>query len=387
MPKRKNFRRIFVFPLIVALALTGAWLYTNSRLPEECFVTEGREPNLETLCPTTLTQIGNGARYDVRVNLCGVIPVKTVSVTVLGTEKVIPGGQIFGVKYYSDGLVVINSDEGSPATKAGICVGDIITGVDGAKISQNEELAAVVAESGGKELTLTYTRNGKEMTAKVRPERKDGEYKLGLWLRDSTAGLGTMTFYNPKNGTFGALGHSISDADTARLLPLLKGVIVPAAVTGIVRGGAGNPGQLSGTFLDSATIGDVFKNCDCGIFGTFCGGSEYKSEAVPICLSEDVKTGKATIRCTVDSGGVREYEIEIMKINRDGKQKTKNMLIKVTDEELLAKTGGIVQGMSGSPIIQDGKLVGAVTHVLVSDPKQGYAVFIENMLTECEPAA
>ena len=296
------------------------------------------------------------------------------------------GRTFFGVKFYCDGLIVINIDDGSPAAKSGICVGDIITKVDGSKISQNEELAALVASCGGKELTLTYTHDGKECKASVRPTLRDGEYKLGLWVRDSAAGLGTMTFYNPSNGTFGALGHSISDADTARLLPLRKGTIVPAAITGIVKGNTGSPGQLSGTFLDSSVLGNVFKNCDCGIFGTVDSAKNYDAEPVEIGLSGDVKTGKATIRCTLDSTGVKEYDIEILKINRDENQRTKNMLIKVTDAELLEKTGGIVQGMSGSPIIQNGKLIGAVTHVLVSDPKQGYAVFIENMLAECEPA-
>ena len=236
-------------------------------------------------------------------------------------------------------------------------------------------------------MSLSFTRDGEDRTVTVTPTRKDGEYKLGLWVRDSTAGIGTITFYDPTDRTFGALGHSISDADTNRVLPLRKGSIIPAAITGIVKGSAGSPGQLSGTFLDSATIGDVFKNCDCGIFGTFSGRDAFAAEPIEIGLSGDVKTGKATIRCTVDSEGVKEYEIEIVKISRDEKQKTKNMLIKVTDPELIAKTGGIVQGMSGSPIIQDGKLIGAVTHVLVSDSKQGYAVFIENMLAECDRAA
>lgn len=380
-------RRIFLLPLVIAIVVTCAWIYTDAQVPKNCYVTAGKEPDIETLCPTTLTRIGEGQRYDIKVNLCGVIPVKTVSVTVLGTEKVIPGGQVFGVKFYCDGLIVINIDNGSPAAKSGICVGDIITKVNGSKISQNEKLAAIVSSGSGKELTLTYTHDGKECKASVRPKLQDGEYKLGLWVRDSAAGLGTMTFYNPSNGTFGALGHSISDADTARILPLRKGIIIPAAITGIVKGNTGSPGQLSGTFLDSSVLGNVLKNCDCGIFGTVDSAKNYDAEPVEIGLSGDVKTGKATILCTLDSTGVQEYDIEIVKINRDENQKTKNMLIKVTDAELLEKTGGIVQGMSGSPIIQNGKLIGAVTHVLVSDPKQGYAVFIENMLAECEPAA
>ena len=144
---------------MIAMVVTCAWIYTDAQVPENCYVTEGKEPNIETLCPTTLTRIGEGQRYDIKVNLCGVIPVKTVSVTVLGTEKVIPGGQVFGVKFYCDGLIVINIDDGSPAAKSGICVGDIITKVDGSKISQNEELAALVASCGGKELTLTYTHD------------------------------------------------------------------------------------------------------------------------------------------------------------------------------------------------------------------------------------
>ena len=387
MPKTGKLRRILLFPLLIAIAVTCAWVYTDAQVPQNCYVTQGREPDIQTLCPTTLTKEGEGERYGVRVDLCGLIPVKTVSVTVLESEKVIPGGQIFGVKYYCDGLIVINSDENSPASAAGIKAGDIITHVGENKVAQIDELALLVSQSGGKALTLSFTRDGEDRTVTVTPTRKDGEYKLGLWVRDSTAGIGTITFYDPTDRTFGALGHSISDADTNRVLPLRKGSIVPAAITGIVKGSAGSPGQLSGTFLDSATIGDVFKICDCGIFGTFSGRDAFAAEPIEIGLSGDVKTGKATIRCTVDSEGVKEYEIEIVKISRDEKQKTKNMLIKVTDPELIAKTGGIVQGMSGSPIIQDGKLIGAVTHVLVSDSKQGYAVFIENMLAECDRAA
>lgn len=353
MPKSKKLKRIFLIPLAIAVAAVCAWLYTDAQIPRDCYVTQGQEPDIETLCPTTLTRLGEGSRYSVRVDLCGVIPVKTVNVTVLDAEKVIPGGQIFGVKYSCDGLIVTGADENSPAAKAGILAGDIITGVNGTKISQNAELAAAVAKSGGRELMLTCSRGDEEIKIAVRPEAKNGEYRLGLRVRDSVAGIGTMTFYDPRNGTFGALGHSVSDADTSRILPLKKGTVVPAAITGIVKGGAGSPGQISGTFLDAETIGDVFKNCDCGIFGTFNGGSGYYSEPMEIGLSGEVRTGKAFIRCTVDSGGVGEYEIEIVKINRDGGRKTKNMLIKVTDAELLAKTGGIVQGMSGSPVIQN----------------------------------
>lgn len=305
-------------------------------------------------------------------------------------NELIPGGESFGVKFYTEGSVVVGTeevqtDEGlkNPAADAGIQIGDIIFSANGTPVENNEKLSEIVSSSGGKSMEIKLKRNGEELTVTVHPaaEQQTKEYRLGLWIRDSSAGVGTVTFYNPSRKTFGALGHGICDADTGQLLPLRYADVFYAEIFGITKGQQGTPGELKGMFLDDKPLGRLFANTEEGIFGNTAENGSVSGKTLTIATRDEIREGPATILCTLDDSGVKEYNIEIIKINRNNERTTKNLLIKVTDPALMEKTGGIVQGMSGSPILQNGKLAGAVTHVLVNDPTKGYGIFIENMLT------
>ncbi len=299
-------------------------------------------------------------------------------------DTLIPGGMAFGVRFYAKGAIVIGIADvetaggvRSPARDAGLQTGDIITQAGGAEIKDAEELLRIVKGCGGQKLRLCYLRDGAEHTADVMPvrDRTAGEYRLGVWVRDSTAGIGTITFINAKTGRFGGLGHGITDSATGQLMPFLKGTVSDVRVTGVRKGKKNLPGELKGEF-GTAEIGLLESNTEGGVFGTF--RTLPSSLADPIPLGE-IKAGKATVRSSVD-GSVRDYEIEIEELYVDS-GRTKNFLIHVTDPALLSLTGGIVQGMSGSPILQDGKLVGAVTHVLLDDSTRGFGIRIRNMLS------
>ncbi len=329
---------------------------------------------------------------DIKATL-GYIPLKKLTLNQLKNTEVIVGGVPFGVKLYTDGLLVVGfseintgSGEASPAKKAGIKSRDIIKSVNGKTVTTIDEFTATVEASGGAEIEITYCRKHKEYSVKVKPElaEQDGKYKLGMWLKDSTSGIGTVTFAIAESGEFAGLGHGICDSDTGELMPLGNGIVTDVAISGIVKGKIGTPGELKGYFT-TAEVGKLICNTNCGVVGKYAKAGHILSKCkdkMKIGLRSDVKDGKATVRCTLDDDGVKEYEIAISAINTDGTD-NKNFMITVTDPELLEKTGGIVQGMSGSPIIQNGKLVGAVTHVLINDPTRGYGIFIENMLAAC----
>jgi stage IV sporulation protein B len=322
-------------------------------------------------------------------NLFGIIPIKRVQINVFPQTSLIPGGMPFGVKFFTDGVIVvgvsdIETDKGSvnPAKNAGIKTSDIITAINGVAITSVAEAANIIESSKGANLTLSVVRDGRNLELRLRPAYSvtEGKYKSGIWLRDSTAGIGTVTFIIPSNYAFGGLGHGICDVDTGNLMPLKKGTIVNASIESAVKGKADFPGELKGKFKEN--MGTLLANTHSGIFGIFSNMpvSPENAPAMPVGLRSDIKEGPAVIYSTVDERGSREFEIEILKIYRNSSD-TKNFLIKITDPELLEITGGIVQGMSGSPIIQDGKIVGAVTHVLVSDPTRGYGIFMENMFS------
>ncbi len=331
--------------------------------------------------------VSSGTTADADAVLLGVIPLKTVSVSVFDNVSLCPGGMPFGVKLSTDGVLVVGVGEvkcgdqnKNPCHEAGIRQGDIIMAVNGKQITDGENFRETVASCGGKELTLSIERDGKGCEFKVTPvlSSDDNVYKLGLWIKDRAAGIGTVTFYDPQNKTFGGLGHGICDAETGMLLPMRDGSVFGVRIDGVVRGESGEPGELKGYFA-SGKVGALYANTHYGVFGAVTEAPNGVADAIPIGLKSDLKEGKATVRCTVGDKGLEEYEIKIVKIDTDNRS-TKNFVIEVTDPALLEATGGIVQGMSGSPIIQDGKLVGAVTHVLVNDPTRGYGIFIENML-------
>ena len=259
--------------------------------------------------------------------------------------------------------------------------GDLILTANGEKIQSTEHMQSILQENGEDTMVLAVQRNGSHMEVSVTPVRcDDGKCRLGAWIRDSMAGVGTLTFYDPASGTYGALGHGIADVDTARLMPLASGSIMETAIRAVKKGAQGSPGELKGDFALQRDVGTLQANTEGGVFGTVTDASFVElSEALPVAARQEIHTGAATIRATVSGKDTQEYAVEIIRIF-GGEQPTRNLLLRVTDEQLLSTTGGIVQGMSGSPIIQDGKLVGAVTHVLVNDPTRGYGIFIENML-------
>ena len=266
------------------------------------------------------------------------------------------------------------------AQAAGLKAGDTILAADGDPVRTAQSLCAHLQE--GKPVVLTVLRGEQEAKFLVSPEKTEDGCRLGLTLRDHIAGIGTVTYYDPDSRRFGALGHGVTDVDTGQLLPLDHGSIMDASVKAVKKGERASPGELKGDFDLTRDSGTLYANTECGIFGKLSAEDAAKitGAALPIAKKDEIKTGKATILATVSGNETREYDIEIEKIYSPSGS-TRNLLLRVTDEELLAQTGGVVQGMSGSAILQDGKIVGAVTHVLVDDPSRGYGIFIENMLS------
>ena len=322
--------------------------------------------------------------------LFGIIPIKQTKVTTVEKTQVILGGTPFGIKMFSKGVMVVGINDvatldgetsSSPAFNAGIKQGDVILTINDQEIATNEQLASVVNGSAGAELAIKFTRKDIEFNTTLTPKRgADGSYKIGLWVRDSSAGIGTLTFYNPETKTYGGLGHGVCDVDTSELIPLSSGEIVPVGITGVNIAAPGLPGELKGVFLSTESIGTITKNLETGVFGGMTSAPSGKG--INVALKQDITVGEATIMSTIDNLAPKEYSVYIEKVNPNDQSKTKNMVIRVTDKNLLAATGGIVQGMSGSPIIQNDCLVGAVTHVFVHDPTKGYGVFAETMLNE-----
>lgn len=374
-------------------AIMGIVGYYDAVLPEEYYVSGNGNPSLMCFFDVDVVPDSRAVEAssadkppvaEAQIKLFGIIPVKDAKITRSEAPVLIPGGTPVGIKLLTDGVMVVKIQEvvngKCPAADAGICEGDNIISADGEKLTSSGRLSDIIQLSGGEKIDLEISRDGRTFKTVLEPvySKEENAYKGGLWIRDSSAGVGTLTFIDPETGCYGALGHPISDSDTARTLPLSSGEIVDVTITGYDKGEKGCPGELFGTFVSGLASGSIIKNCDQGIFGIMTYSS--KNDAVPIAFKSEVKTGPAKIITTIDGSRPQEFSVEIEKLTLSSGAKTKNIVVRVTDEELLSKTGGIVQGMSGSPIIQDGKLVGAVTHVFVSDPAMGYGIFIENML-------
>ncbi|MBQ8186286.1 MAG: SpoIVB peptidase [Clostridia bacterium] len=315
----------------------------------------------------------------------------TSAVSADAPERVTVGGIPFGVKFSSEGIVVVGFTEvdtadgmQNPAYDAGLRTGDIITHVCGQPVKTSGEMIRLI-ESCPQPVEITYVREGDENTVSLTPSqsRIDGKMKTGMWIRDTTAGIGTVTFIEPETGVFAGLGHGICDSETGELLKMERGTVVDVQISGITKGVAGTPGELKGYFTGEKT-GVLLGNTACGVYGVFTEiPAEVPMTDVELGSRWEVEAGEATILCTLDDNCTAEYGIEIDEIRRDSTD-NRSFTIRVTDAELIEKTGGIVQGMSGSPILQNGRLVGAVTHVLVGDPCRGYGIFIENMLDAVE---
>ena len=383
---------VLLFSYIIYYEQTLPGVFTCA-LNEEISLETSVPINSEALTRTQSKQVSTTTKELVRsLKLFGIIPIKDVAVSTQKPVYLVPCGTPFGIKMYTSGVVVVGISEiqtdtelACPAKLAGLKIGDVILSVNGEKVSSNEKVSNLFKTSAGRVQKLTVSRKGKTHKLELTPVKSaiDGKYKVGVWVRDSSAGIGTVTFFDQNDNSFGGLGHPICDIDTGEIMPLGKGEIVDVEITKAIKGEQGTPGELSGSFMSDRATGYINENNETGIFGVL-NKKPVEQEPIPIAFSHQVKCGKAYIMSTVDGTSPQKYEILIEKINYSEKAKSKNMVVKIISSELIEKTGGIVQGMSGSPIIQDGKLVGAVTHVFVNDPTRGYGIFIENMLAEAE---
>ena len=302
-------------------------------------------------------------------------------------RMVVPGGNPFGITLHTQGILVVGMTDVqqgaalvNPAKEAGIKVGDILTHIDGELLERGCDVRMMVSASQGETLTFTIMRSGELLELNLTPALSefDDAYKAGIWVRDSSAGIGTMTYFDPESGMFAGLGHAVCDIDTGAIMPLGHGKIVDVNISGVNAGQSGKPGELKGNFLSHSPLGELSINSQAGLFGELTS-SFLSHDPIPMARRHEVQPGPAVIFSTISGNKPQSFDISIEKVNHSDISPTKNMVIKVNDERLLEATGGIVQGMSGSPIIQDGKLVGAITHVFVNDPSRGYGIFAENM--------
>ena len=399
----KLFKKIII---ITFLLIIYAYVCNISLLPSNYIIMQGENLRLYTLLgirlieessyqtlqtSSTLEQekINKIGKVSFRLNLFNLIPLKNIDVNVIPKTTVVPMGNAIGMKLYTAGVLVVGMSEiegKKPYENSGIKEGDRIIQINQNQIDNTDDLMKAVNKSDGNNISIKYVRDEKTITTSIKPlKNSSNEYKIGLWVRDAAAGVGTLTFYEPSSGMFATLGHGIMDIDTAELIKIANGELVTTNILSINKGTKGNPGEIRGTIEAGHTIGCISKNTKFGVFGTI-NKTPYlntsNTNEVQVALREEIKTGKAQIICELENGKKEYYDIEIQRIFISNNKDNKSMLIKVTDKKLSEKTGGIIQGMSGAPIIQNGKFVGAVTHVLVNDPTIGYGVFADIMLKQ-----
>lgn len=399
----KLFKKIII---ITFLLIIYAYVCNISLLPSNYIIMQGENLRLYTLLgirlieessyqtlqtSSTLEQekINKIGKVSFRLNLFNLIPLKNIDINVIPKTTVVPMGNAIGMKLYTAGVLVVGMSEiegKKPYENSGIKEGDRIIQINQNQIDNTDDLMKAVNKSDGNNISIKYVRDEKTITTSIKPlKNSSNEYKIGLWVRDAAAGVGTLTFYEPSSGMFATLGHGIMDIDTAELIKIANGELVTTNILSINKGTKGNPGEIRGTIEAGHTIGSISKNTKFGVFGTI-NKTPYlntsNTNEVQVALREEIKTGKAQIICELENGKKEYYDIEIQRIFISNNKDNKSMLIKVTDKKLSEKTGGIIQGMSGAPIIQNGKFVGAVTHVLVNDPTIGYGVFADIMLKQ-----
>ena len=401
-----------IFFLIILFAIFYAYITNIEKIPENITLFQNekyqigylkgieiegenikKEDNLLNKLVTINTEmIGE---LELKLSTLGGFFNKTITVSVVPQVEVIPGGDCIGVKLYSKGALIVGESkiqgmDGKwyEAYESGTFkAGDVLLKIDDYEIESAEEVSTIVGNIGNQAINVTYERDGNILEKTITPIKciDDGKYKLGLWVRDGAMGVGTLTFYSPDYSGFAALGHGISDEDSKSLIQIEEGNVYDANVLSITKGRAEQPGEIKGFLNETDEIGEITVNSSNGIYGSYNVENLDLTgrESIPIASRNEIKLGKAQILCTVDeSQTIKEYDIEIQKISTASITGSKGMVIEVTDEELIEKTGGIVQGMSGSPIIQNGKLIGAVTHVYVNSPTKGYAIFAETMIDE-----
>jgi len=367
-----NYLRKILIITMLLIALIYTVNITN--IPEKIILFEQEELNLNKIFGIVLKENeeqileasssnNNIEKRTVTVSLFNIIDVKQIEISKIENVKVVPLGNTVGIKLYSDGVLVIGMSEikgQKPYENSGIKEGDLITKVDNVEITTTGELIETVNKSEGKEIEIKYIRENEEYVTTILPVKADDDnYKIGLWVRDGAVGIGTATYYEPETGKVATLGHGIVDRDTDNLITIEKGEFLTSTITKIQKGEKGNPGEIKG-IIGENIIGSIDKNTEFGIYGNLLKTSNLnanENQAMEVALREEIKTGKATILLCLEDGIRKEYEIEIKKIYRNNLEDNKSMLIEITDEELISKTGGIIQGMSGAPILQNGKFV------------------------------
>lgn len=395
--KQKKYRKFLWYALVGMLLSLFILIYETMKdhIPDEIFVYADEETDWETFFQEPLisydetVEVSQNGSYQIRCKWLGVLPLKTIKVHTVEKQEVLVSGSPVGIYMETKGVLVIDSGEitdreGIRRTPAEHIIqsGDYICEIDGKVLTGKRQLMQLVRENQGEPMELQVIRHQETIKLEMTPvETEDGSYKLGIWVRDNIQGIGTLTYVEP-NGTFGALGHGISDADTGERLEISDGDLYRADILSICKGTAGTPGELRGVinYREENRIGTICGNSQYGIRGQMEPGKYTESmKKIPTGLKQEIQTGKAEIRCDIGDG-IREYQCEILEIDSNAKDTNKCFVLRITDDDLLSRTGGIVQGMSGSPVLQNGKLIGAITHVFVNDPTKGYGIFIENMM-------
>lgn len=395
--KQKKYRKFLWYALVGTLLSLFILIYGTMKdhIPDEIFVYADEETDCETFFQEPLisydetVEVSQNGSYQIRCKWLGVLPLKTIKVHTVEKQEVLVSGSPVGIYMETKGVLVIDSGEitdreGIRRTPAEHIIqsGDYICEIDGKVLTGKRQLMQLVRENQGEPMELQVIRHQETIKLEMTPvETEDGSYKLGIWVRDNIQGIGTLTYVEP-NGTFGALGHGISDADTGERLEISDGDLYRADILSIRKGTAGTPGELRGVinYREENRIGTICGNSQYGIRGQMEPGKYTESmKKIPTGLKQEIQTGKAEIRCDIGDG-IREYQCEILEIDSNARDTNKCFVLRITDDDLLSRTGGIVQGMSGSPVLQNGKLIGAITHVFVNDPTKGYGIFIENMM-------
>lgn len=393
--------------LIIFLLLLLAYVSNITNIPDSLILFQNQNIDIKTIAGIRLEEtipVGaglnsetitstNSAKEEKKYNLTFLgLNVKTVTASIVKNTKVVPLGDIAGLKLYTKGVLVVGMSEikgedgitYKPYENTGIEQGDAITKINDEEINTTEELIKCISKAKGQTVNITYEKNNDDIKTTLTPVKTaKNTYKIGLWVRDSAAGIGTLSFYNPSKNTIVALGHGIQDIDTHELVEISSGELVTAEIANIQKGEKNKPGKIEGTIENGSKIAKINNNTEYGIYAEEVNKNKLginSSNEIEVASRKEIKTGKAHIICTLENNIKKEYEIEIEKIYTNNNQNNKSMIVKITDKELIEKTGGIIQGMSGAPIIQNGKLVGALTHVFVSDPTKGYGVFADAML-------
>ncbi len=393
-------KRIKIIITIIFLSLVYLYLTNITLIPNSAVLINGENFKYKMLPGITVSEIQETSSENYNVSnmefkLFGTIPVKTSNITRIEDIEVVPVGKVIGLKLYTDGVLVVgkseiedsNNNMIKPYKDTDIVEGDTILSINNEKVESIETLKKIVNNSKGKNLNLTILRDGATFTSNIKPiQSKNKEYKLGLWVKDAATGVGTMTFYEPTSKSFAVLGHGITDSDTDTLINIDYGELVTSRIISIQKGKTESPGEIKGTILNQQKIGIVNKNTQFGIYGNLENLTSLNidtSKSVKVASRNEITLGDAKILCSLDeSNKAEEYSVDIEKIYYDNDYNNKSMLIRITDEKLIEKTGGIIRGLSGAPIIQNGKFIGAITNVLVSNPEVGYGIFADLMIKE-----